>query len=395
MTSDDSQDDVSPVSPQAPGGDTPAQGIGLCLSGGGYRAMLFHLGVLWRLAEFGYLGSQARNGKYGPMGTLQRVSSVSGGSIIAGVLGLAWNDLKVDDDDLLERFRELVVRPVESFASRTTVTIWSGMLAAVMSSVNKSVVRVYSRRLYGKKTLQDFPDSPQFVINATNLQSGALWRFSKPYTRDWRVGEIRNPTDSVAKVVAASSAFPPFLSPARFRYQASRYTPNSGADLQKPPFTTRPTLSDGGVYDNMGLETVFKNFQTVIVSNAGGRLESKKRILGDWILQSYRVMSTIDNQVRSLRKRMLISSLVAKKKWGAYWSIRSNIAGYPATDKLDCPHDRTRKLADIPTDLAAKDETTQRRLINWGYAVCDAGIRSWVEDGLPPPVDFPYPDERV
>jgi len=386
---------LSPVSLKAPGGETPAPGIGLCLSGGGYRAMLFHLGVLWRLAELGYLGTAERTGKHGPIGSLQRVSSVSGGSIIAAVLGLAWDDLKVDDEDLLERFRELVVQPVEAFASRTTISIWNGLIGAVFRSVNRTVASVYRRRLYGRKTLQDLPDSPRFVINATNLQSGALWRFSKPFTRDWRVGEIKNPTDSMARVVGASSAFPPFLSPARFRYDESLYTPGSGADLQKPPFTTHPALTDGGVYDNMGLETVFKNFQTIIVSNAGGGYKAKKKIVGDWALQSYRVMSTIDNQVRSLRKRVLLSALATNEKWGAYWSIRSDIDGYPAQDKLDCPHERTKELASIATDLAAKDQTTQRRLINWGYAICDAGIRSWVEDGLPPPIDFPYPDEKV
>ncbi len=390
-----SQQDLSPVSTAAPGGESPALGIGLCLSGGGYRATLFHLGVVWRLAELGYLGSQDRAGKHGPIGTLQRVSSVSGGSIIAGVLGLAWDDLRVDDDGLLDRFREIVVRPIEDFTSRTTVSIWSAAWAAVVSTVNKRVARIYKRRLYGDRTLQDLPDSPRFVINATNLQSGALWRFSKPFTRDWRVGEIRNPTDSIASVVGASSAFPPFLSPARFKYDESQYTPDSGSGLQMPPYTTRPALSDGGVYDNMGLETVFKNFQTVIVSNAGGGFKPKKKIVGDWALQSYRVMSTIDNQVRSLRKRVLISSLASLDKYGAYFSIRSNIEGYPASDKLPCPHSRTRELADIPTDLAAKDQVTQRRLINWGYAVCDAGIRSWVEDGLPAPEDFPYPDAGV
>lgn len=390
-----SQDQLSPVSTNAPGGDDPKLGIGLCLSGGGYRAMLFHLGVLWRLAELGYLGSKSRIGMHGPIGSLQRVSSVSGGSIVAGVLGLAWDDLKVDDDELLERFRKLVVAPVENFASKTTVSIWTAAWSAIVSTVNKSVTRVYSRRLFGRKTLQDFPDSPLFVINATNLQSGALWRFSKPFSRDWRVGEIKSPTDTIAKVVGASSAFPPFLSPARFRYDEDQYTPNSGSGLQKPPFTTRPTLSDGGVYDNLGLETVFKNFQTVIVSNAGGEYKPKKRILGDWALQSYRVMGTIDNQVRSLRKRVLISSLASLKKYGVYFSIRSDIDGYPAQDKLPCSRERARELADIPTDLAAKDVDTQRRLINWGYAICDAGIRSWVEDDLPPPSKFPYPDEGV
>lgn len=390
-----SYEDLSPVSLEAPDVGSPTLGIGLCLSGGGYRAMLFHLGVLLRLAELGYLGTANRIGKHGPMGTLQRVSSVSGGSIVAGVLGLAWQDLKVDDADLPVRFRELIVNPIEDFASKTTVSIWSAAVSALVSSVNKSITRNYRRRLYGTKTLQDFPDSPHFVINATNLQSGALWRFSKPYMRDWRVGEIRNPTDTIASVVGASSAFPPFLSPARFKYEESQYTPDSGKGLQMPPYTTRPALSDGGVYDNLGLETVFKSYQTIIVSNAGGQYKPQKKIIGDWVLQSYRVMNTIDNQVRSLRKRMLLSSLASLEKYGAYWSIRSDIEGYPAANKLPCPHDRTRELADIPTDLAAKDKIVQRRLINWGYAICDAGIRSWVEDDLLPPRDFPYPDEGV
>ena len=38
-------------------------GVALCLSGGGYRAMLFHVGAIWRLNEFGCLP------------TLERVSS--------------------------------------------------------------------------------------------------------------------------------------------------------------------------------------------------------------------------------------------------------------------------------------------------------------------------------
>ena len=79
-------EELSPVSLKAPGGESPEPGIGLCLSGGGYRAMLFHLGVLWRLAELGYLGTTQRTGKHGPIGTLQRVSSVSGGASMASAI---------------------------------------------------------------------------------------------------------------------------------------------------------------------------------------------------------------------------------------------------------------------------------------------------------------------
>jgi NTE family protein len=165
--------------------------------------------------------------------------------------------------------------------------------------------------------------------------------------------------------------------------------------LQKAPFTTRPLLADGGVYDNLGLETVFRHCKTIIVSNAGGGFEAAAKVRGDWIFQSYRVMRTVDNQVRSLRKRVLLNALIDGRRSGSYWSIRGDINHYPIEDKLDCPIERTSELANIKTDLAAKDITTQRRLINWGYAMCDAGIRSWVEDDLPPPDDFPFPEEKV
>jgi len=48
-------DGLSPVRrlPTDPPGDNPEPGVALCLSGGGYRAMVFHVGALWRLNELG------------------------------------------------------------------------------------------------------------------------------------------------------------------------------------------------------------------------------------------------------------------------------------------------------------------------------------------------------
>lgn len=387
--------EVSPVSVSAPGGVTPEQGIGLCLSGGGYRAMLFHVGVILRLGELGYLGTSHRTGKHGPLGRLQRVSSVSGGSIAAARLGLAWDNLNVDDPGLPDRLHEHLLEPIQAFASQTTISIVSGLFSAIFGSINGRVTKVYRKRLYGDATLQKLPESPRFVINATNLQSGALWRFSRQYTWDYRVGKRANPRDLIASAVGASSAFPPFLSPARFEYKESEYEPNTGQDLQFPRYTTRPVLSDGGVYDNMGLETVYKRYQTVLVSDAGGAYDSRMKVPTNWATQSYRVLNTIDNQVRSLRKRVLIANYDKQRRFGAYWSINGDISKYPAPKTLPCPLDRTQALAGIATDLAKKDRTTQRRLINWGYAICDAGIRGWVEDGLSHPEDFPFPQEKV
>ena len=75
------------------------------------------------------------------------------------------------------------------------------------------------------------------MLNATNVQSGALWRFTKPYMRDYRVGEVKAPTLPLAQAVAASSAFPPALSPFEMRLDPSTFTPKSGTDLQREPFT--------------------------------------------------------------------------------------------------------------------------------------------------------------
>jgi len=361
----------------------PEPTIALCLSGGGYRAMVFHIGVLWRLYETGLLK------------TIKRVSSVSGGSITAGQLALAWRSFSFEPDGVRSDFIPNLVEPLRTFAG-VTIDAESVILGALLpGSVGDRIARAYDDHLFHGKTLQDLPDEPRFVINATNVQSGVLWRFMKPYMRDYRVGEVRNPRVSLAKAVAASSAFPPVLSPFELRLSDADFVANSGMDLQRPPFTTRVVLSDGGVYDNLGLETAWKRHQTVLVSDAGGKIEAEEAPETDWARHSYRVLNLIDNQVRALRKRQVIDSFLAKTRKGAYWGIRTDITEYKLPDALDCPLERTMQLAELPTRLKRLDANTQERLINWGYAVCDAALRKHVSPELTPSPGFPYPQTRV
>src|SRR5215510_13402509 len=84
----------------------PNPGMALCLSGGGYRAMLFHVGAVWRLNELGLLSR------------LERISSVSGGSITAGRLGVRWGKLSFQNG-IAERYVEEVVSPIRRLASIT------------------------------------------------------------------------------------------------------------------------------------------------------------------------------------------------------------------------------------------------------------------------------------
>jgi NTE family protein len=149
-------------------------------------------------------------------------------------------------------------------------------------------------------------------------------------------------------------------------------------------------LTDGGVYDNLGLETAWKRYETILVSDAGGKLEAEAEPKHDWARHSYRVLNLIDNQVRSLRKRQLIASYINGDRKGAYWGIRTDILNYGLPDSLPCPLAQTLALAEMPTRLKRLEPVVQERLINWGYAVCDAAMRQHVDHTLKAPTRFPY-----
>jgi NTE family protein len=349
----------------------PGGGTALCLSGGGYRAMLFHVGTVCRLNHAGWLRK------------LTRVSSVSGGSITAATLGMLWQRLDFDGNgNGIVQNLDLFVNAVRAVAGRTIDegSVLGGLL--LPGSIGERVTGAYDRHVFHGATLGDLPDekpgvAPRFVINATNVQSGAVFRFSKPYVGDYRIGRSHHPGLPLAVAVAASSAFPPVLSPIKIEWDGPPFEPDRGSDLNAAPYTTDLVLTDGGVYDNMGLETVWKSHRTVLISDAGLKMSAEPEPRGDWAQHSLRVLDLIDNQVRSLRRRE-----------GAYWGVRTDLADYGLPDPMPAPFARTSQLAAVKTRLKRLDDETQERLINWGYAACDAAMRRYVEPTLKRPPSF-------
>lgn len=368
-------------------GRSPSDGIALCLSGGGYRAMLFHAGALWRLNEMGVLP------------TLARISSVSGGSITAGLLGLKWGKLGFDGRGISNVFEPEIVQPLRALAGKTIDegAILGGIL--LPGTIAEKVADSYREVLFGHATLQDLPpDPPRFVINATSVQTGALFRFSRPFIADYRIGTMPNPTVELAVAVSASSAFPPILSPLKLELDPHSWAPPSGypsEDLHTEPYLSEAVLTDGGVYDNMGLETAWKNYKTILVSNGGGKIQPSPDPPSDWARHAVRINEIIDNQVRSLRTRQVIGAFEAAERSGTYWGIRTAIGDYGLPDALPCPEEQTLALAATPTRLKRVDAVLQERLINWGYAVCDAAMRRHVAPTAAPPAGFPYPASGV
>jgi NTE family protein len=83
---------------------------------------------------------------------------------------------------------------------------------------------------------------------------------------------------------------------------------------------------------------------------------------------------------RLLRYGAFIESYLRGDHTGCYWGIRTSYLDYKLIDDpLKCATRNPTYLAEIPTRLQALDRDEQERLINWGYAICDAALRAHVD----------------
>jgi NTE family protein len=227
--------------------------IGLALSGGGSRAIAFHLGCLRALQDRDILSK------------VSVLSTVSGGSVIGGLY--AYSDDSFGEFDrkvvnLLSRGleRRIVIKLLFSptlLARVVATNVISSPVAAVASLLgcNPPFRRWASRTdaleaalegVVGDIRLKEVKrPGLDVIINACELRTGTAFRFSNKRSGSWRGGEIEGNEISVAHAVASSAAYPIFL-PAFDR----SYTFVKECE---PPQQRRVVLTDGGVYDNLGI----------------------------------------------------------------------------------------------------------------------------------------------
>ena len=353
-------------------------GTALCLSGGGFRATLFHLGALRRLNELGVLAK------------IDTVTSVSGGSIMAAFLATRpiWPlaaPLAADAWD-----RELA-DPVRRFAQQNlrTPAILRRLLRPFDPSAGvRGLMALYAARL-SSATLSALPVRPRFVFCATDMYFGVNFVFERTRAGDYRLGYAPPPESwDVARAVAASSCFPPVFNPLPLDLPPDRFKKGSGGGTRAPADPPDLRLSDGGLYDNLGLEPVWKNHRTVLVSDGGAVFGSAGD--GGLFQRLGRYVDIIDNQAVALRKRWLISNFIDGTMAGTYWGIGSATSSYGRGGSGYPPELVDEVIAPVRTDLDAFSEAETAVLENHGYAVADAAIATHLphlgDPGPPPPV---------
>jgi NTE family protein len=357
--------------------------LGLALSGGGYRATLFGLGSLWRLNDARLLGR------------LDRVTSVSGGSIVAGVLAHRWKDLAFAEGRATN-FVDVIANPVLSFCQRD-IDVATGLkgLITPFKSAGDFLADTYEDHLVGKTLMRDLPvagpGNPKFIFYATNIQTGRSFRFRQDMLADYMLGTSTQTDVKLAFAIAASSAFPPVFSCIKLRIDPSTFS--KGAVIPGIDDLRREVvLGDGGIYDNMGLESLVDNADVVLVSDAGAPMEIDKDPHGDYVRQMWRVRDILIEQTRALRKRWLIDEFESGRKRGSYWGIGTKFENYGDSDSPFKDTEASNALVSVPTRLVRFDDPIPSRLVNWGYMLCDVAIRKRAKLNVPAATALPLPD---
>jgi NTE family protein len=378
--------------------------IALALSGGGYRATVFHLGVLARLAEDRRIEE------------VNFLSTVSGGSLCAGLVlaqnGYHWPTSAEYFDKVLP----------SSYRLLTTLDFQIELIWRVVGSIGDLFdtradnLSDLIRRGWGVDVpLSALPENPRWLINATCYETGKNWRFERFRMGDYMFGYSYD-TQGVAlsDAMAASAGFPGLigalsLDASRFRW--FRYT---GRDEEDQPLMdiarqrrrkTQPIqelmfpevhLWDGGVYDNHGLEGLHdfrtgwrKGIEFLIVSDAAGRSRPEAYEAGPKAL--FRIMTGIMmDQIRSLRARAIVERLQNHKDQGVFLvngnSCRevigqSKLSAEASDLSLVCLDDtQVAKSANFPTIIRKLSDEEFLLLFRHGFEVADYTLYAFHPD---------------
>jgi NTE family protein len=142
-------------------------------------------------------------------------------------------------------------------------------------------------------------------------------------------------------------------------------------------------LTDGGVYDNLGLEPIWKACATILVSDGGKPMSHEFVPPG---LRVLRYQQVINNQVLALRKRWLIDTFQRAKRGvdqdtfdGAYWGIMSATTRYNPLATHGYSKGLAVKIANVRTDLNWFSPNEIAILEKHGYELADIAMKTHAE----------------
>lgn len=351
-------------------------GVTLCLSGGGFRATFFHIGVLAALRDTGLLTR------------VNRLVGVSGGALAAAHAAVHWDDFVGPAARFYEAIGELIAFAQRGPRSRV-MRRW--VLGAFIgrpfwgAGTRGQLLQSQYRTLFGQRTLSDV-SGPALVLTSTSMTTGRVYAFTADgfyVVSDGELSErVQTQSISLAWAITASSCFPPAFPPVPLRRDDLVLSVQQfplGADF----------LTDGGVFDNSGLSFI----RLAMDSSTKNVIASDASAAFDWSDRNrfWHVIS------RTARTTDIMMSRIAKFERCAYAEAVGNLVEISIHDDVSV-YDPVmhRRVACLRTDLDRFSGTEIRWLLRHGYAAgvtklvqafsdCDVPSRRW--ERCPPPGD--------
>ena len=202
--------------------------------------------------------------------------------------------------------------------------------------------------------------------------------FSRKYAADNRIGRIDTPDFSLAKVVAASSGFPPFFSPAKFDLSRCDVQPMTGTDLHGTDHAKIVSLADGGVYDNLGLEAIWKRYETLIVCNAGDPTKEAVDPPKNWAQQMRRTVSFMHRQAENNRIRWLMDLAKTGERHVVYIPLRGSAKSFGDPNALSLSDKDAQIAMEEGVRLWPLKPDALQRLVRHGYSMASASLSRWL-----------------
>ncbi len=370
------------------------------LSGGGYRATFFHVGVLRALIRLGLKEK------------IKIISSTSGGSITNALFGLCFDRIHtVEDFDLM--VTKPLVRLSDKDVRNAIVVYTLGMLPSKLLQVLLSLVpilkpkflsynntekfaEILDESLYNGLTLSSLSPNLRVVMNSTNLNTGARWRFDNNDFGDYKTGYSYNINHlRLADAVAASAAFPLLFNPYELDVSMYKFFLRNSAKEDVVQNNTVPKtvyLTDGGVYDNMAtyaiqLETERNSKGFIVISDAAKRFMTTEK---EYKYRSaiFRISDILLEQISNRDRQNIMNKLLSDEWRGIYFKLENSCGYYrdykdkkaaepEYVPKMGWSDDIVHYLGQVRTDLDRFNKIEVDSLIYHGESLLETSLAKW------------------
>lgn len=369
--------------------------IGLALSGGGARAMAYHLGCLRALHQAGILKN------------VRTISAVSGGSVLAALYCSEAGDFEAFEARVRGELRRGFVSPairasltslegIRAFVNTIALALdrllalatglilrlitnrprpdWSWLRESQISrrASRTTILRRVFDNMLGGALLSDLrEDRPKLIVVACDLVGRCAFYFAKGSVGSWKRGTASWADIRISEALSASTAFPGLLPAFDTRMSFTK---------DHRTISARVVLTDGGVYDNLGLSPLWpdrdervslhvERYDRLIVCRAGyaSRFEPAPAF---WVSRMHAVLETIHARAQNAAIKRLFDLEAGGRLKGFILSYLDK-----ADSKVTHVHPNfvtASEVSNYPTDFSAMPEVWIGKLSRRGEQITHA-----------------------